>query len=231
MKTLILGCGRQGSILARMLVEQGIQVTVIDKNPEAFGRLENFNGRKILGDGIMESTLLRAGLKECDAFVAVTNSDNVNLMAAQIARGIHQVGRVLCRIYDPRRAAIYSDLGLETVNFSLMGAHLLRSGIVEAGLVKKYQLGDGSALAVEIKISGESTGKKVSEVEIPGEFRISSIIRNLRIIIPESDTRIKDGDHLFGVVKVERLSDLLLRLEAGPIKTSDDQDTGTGGEA
>lgn len=212
MKVLILGCGRQGALLARMLEDEEIKVTIIDNNPEAFTRLENFTGKKILGNGIQEATLSKAGAKDADAFVAVTNNDNVNLMAAQIAKGIYRVPRVICRIYDPRRATIYSDFGLETVNYSQAGAQTLKSSILGAGLVKKYQVGDGSAVAIDMKLSKESAGKKVSELEIPEEFRVAAVIRSLRVIIPEPDLEIKDGDHIFGVVKVQILMDLLKRL-------------------
>jgi trk system potassium uptake protein TrkA len=212
MKALILGCGRQGALLAKILEEEKVQVTVIDNNPEAFNRLENFHGKKILGDGISQNTLHKAGIRNADAFVAVTNSDNVNLMAAQIAKGLYQVSRVVCRIYDPRRASIYSDLGLETVNYSQAGAHILKSSIMVSGLIKKYQLGDGSAVAVEVKLNVDSAGKKVSELEIPGEFRVASVVRGLKVIIPGPDMEVKEEDHVFGVVKIERLTDLMARL-------------------
>lgn len=212
MNVIILGCGRQGALLAEMLQEEGCPVTLIDRNPDSFGNMEGFTGKKVIGDGTLEKTLVKAGIKECEAFVAITGNDGVNLMASQIARGIYQVKRVVCRIYDPARTIIYSDLGLETINFSLTGAQLLKTTITGAGIAKKFQLGDGTAVALEVKIGSESCGKKIKELEIPGEFRIGSIIRNLKVIIPDGETEIQEDDHIFGIVRINRLADLKARL-------------------
>ena len=120
---MILGCGRTGAYLARMLVAEGHQVMVIDRNAEAFRRLApDFAGNLIVGTGIDEDVLRQAGIEEADAFVAVTNSDNTNVMAAQVAKEIFGVPKVVCRIYDPLREEIYHGLGLETICPTLWGA-------------------------------------------------------------------------------------------------------------
>lgn len=116
MKVLILGCGRVGAHLAKRLVQGGHKVTVIDKNRDAFVRLgEDFKGPMVVGTGIDEDVLRHAGIEKADAFVAVTNGDNTNIMAAQVARETFGVSRVVCRIYDPLRAELYQKLGLDTI--------------------------------------------------------------------------------------------------------------------
>jgi trk system potassium uptake protein TrkA len=116
MKTVILGCGRAGAYLARMLASEGHEVTVIDQNRISFGRLgSNFPGNLVVGTGIDEDVLRRAGIEQAEAFVAVTNGDNTNVMAAQVAKNIFGVPRVVCRIYDPLRAELYRSLGLQTI--------------------------------------------------------------------------------------------------------------------
>jgi len=123
MNVVILGCGRVGAYLAGMLVAEGHQVTVIDTNTEAFRRLgADFGGSVVVGTGIDEDVLRRAGIEEAEAFVAVTNGDNTNVMAAQVAREIFGVRRVICRIYDPLREEIYRTLGLETICPTILGA-------------------------------------------------------------------------------------------------------------
>lgn len=127
MRIVILGCGRVGAYLARMLAAEGHQVTVIDRNSAAFARLgSDFAGDLVVGTGIDEDVLRRAGIEQAEAFVAVTNGDNTNVMAAQLARDVFGVPRVICRIYDPLREEIYRGLGLETICPTLWGATRIR---------------------------------------------------------------------------------------------------------
>ncbi|HXG42651.1 MAG TPA: TrkA family potassium uptake protein [Dehalococcoidia bacterium] len=115
MKVVIMGCGRVGSELAVRLEAEGHQVAVLDINPDAFRRLPpDFKGRRVVGNGIDQDVLRRIGLAEADVFIAVTQGDNRNVMAAQIAKHIFHVPKVICRIYDPIREEIYRELGLET---------------------------------------------------------------------------------------------------------------------
>jgi trk system potassium uptake protein TrkA len=115
MKVIIMGCGRVGAELAAQLDQEGHQVTVLDINPDAFRRLPpDFKGRRVVGNGIDQDVLRRIGVAEADVFIAVTQGDNRNVMAAQIAKHIFNVPRAICRIYDPVREEIYRDLGLET---------------------------------------------------------------------------------------------------------------------
>lgn len=116
MKIVIMGCGRVGARVAVLLDHAGHRVSVIDVESRAFRRLPNdFRGDTIIGTGIDEDILRTAGIEEADAFVAVTNGDNRNIMAAQVARHVFDVPEVVCRIYDPVREDTYRRLGLTTV--------------------------------------------------------------------------------------------------------------------
>ncbi len=116
MNVVIMGCGRVGSYLATRLDREGHQVTVIDLTANAFRRLpEEFRGQTVVGTGIDEQVLRMAGIAEADAFVAVTEGDNRNIMAAQVAREIFGVRDVIARIYDPVREEVYRGLGLGTI--------------------------------------------------------------------------------------------------------------------
>jgi trk system potassium uptake protein TrkA len=127
MKIIILGCGRVGIYLAQTLDQAGHQVTVIDRNRDAFARLgADYGGQMILGTGIDEDVLKKAGIEKADAFVAVTNGDNTNAMAAQIAKHVFRVPHVVARMYDPVREETYKLLGLETVCSTVMGAESIR---------------------------------------------------------------------------------------------------------
>lgn len=116
MKAVIMGCGRVGARVASLLDHTGNDVTVIDVDSRAFRRLPaTFDGDTIIGTGIDEDVLRRAGIEDADAFIAVSNGDNRNIMAAQVARLIFEVPEVVCRIYDPVREDTYRRLGLTTV--------------------------------------------------------------------------------------------------------------------
>ena len=116
MKAVIMGCGRVGARVASLLDNTGNDVTVIDTDSRSFRRLPaSFGGETIIGTGIDEDVQRRAGIEEADAFIAVTNGDNRNIMASQVARLVFQVPEVVCRIYDPVREDTYRRLGLTTV--------------------------------------------------------------------------------------------------------------------
>ena len=117
MRFLIMGCGRVGSGLARSLTDEGHDVTIMDVRQEAFQRLPTrFRGSAIIGDGLDSAALQRAGVENVDVFVSVTQGDNRNLMAAQVAKSIFSVPRVIARVYDDSRAEIFQELGLETLS-------------------------------------------------------------------------------------------------------------------
>jgi trk system potassium uptake protein len=130
-KIVILGCGRVGALLATMMDREGHTVAVIDQSSAAFQRLPaEFNGDVVIGNGVDEDVLVRAGIKEADAFAAVTEGDNRNIMASQIARDLFKVKKVVCRIYDPIREETYRELGLETICPTQVGARMLFDAVI-----------------------------------------------------------------------------------------------------
>jgi trk system potassium uptake protein TrkA len=132
MRIVILGCGRVGAALAQLMIGEGHTITVIDQNSDAFARLgQDFpQEQTVLGDGTDEDVLVRAGLEQADAFVAVTNGDNRNILAAQIAQRTFGVPKVMCRIYDPIRQETYNAMGLESICPTIVGAKLFRDALV-----------------------------------------------------------------------------------------------------
>ncbi len=127
MKLVIMGCGRVGARLAGLLDDDGHSVTVLDIDSYSFRRLPaDFGGTALVGNGIDSEALKKAGIEEADVFVAVTQGDNRNVMAAQIAKHIFNVPRVLCRIYDPLRHELYQTLGLESISPTTVFAQLLK---------------------------------------------------------------------------------------------------------
>ncbi|MBI4507596.1 MAG: TrkA family potassium uptake protein [Chloroflexi bacterium] len=134
MQIVILGCGRVGSTLARMLDAEGHDVTIVDQNADQFKRLgPGFRGTALIGNGIDEDTLRRAGIEQADAFAATTNGDNTNIMTAQMAKHLFHVPTVIARLYDPIREETYRVLGLETFCPTTLGASVLKEKLNKAG--------------------------------------------------------------------------------------------------
>ncbi len=134
MRIIIMGCGRVGARLASLLDEDGHDVTVLDIDTYSFRRLpSSFGGTALFGNGIDEEALKKGGIEEADVFVAMTQGDNRNVMACQIAKHVYNVPRVVCRIYDPLREEMYSALGLETLSPTKVFAQLFREKIEDSG--------------------------------------------------------------------------------------------------
>lgn len=127
MKVVIMGCGRVGARLAGLLDAEGHQVTILDTDSYSFRRLPpDFGGTALRGNGIDEESLKKAGIEEADAFVAVTQGDNRNVMASQIAKHIFNVPKVICRIYDPIRRELYNTLSIEAFSPTTIFAQMLK---------------------------------------------------------------------------------------------------------
>ena len=126
MRIVILGCGRVGARLAAALDAEKHHVSVIDRKQEAFERLPtDFHGHVVLGTGIDQDVLRSAGIERADAFLALSNKDNTNIMASQVAREVFHVGKVITRIYDPSRQDTYRTLGLDTICPTRVGVNAI----------------------------------------------------------------------------------------------------------
>ena len=127
MKVMIMGCGRVGAKLATMLDAEGHEVTVLDNDSYSFRRLPpEFKGTALVGNGIDQEVLRRSDIEKMDVFFALTQGDNRNVMACQIAKHIFDVPRVICRIYDPLRQEMYTTLGLEAISPTTVFADILK---------------------------------------------------------------------------------------------------------
>ncbi|MEO5918824.1 MAG: TrkA family potassium uptake protein [Candidatus Limnocylindrales bacterium] len=123
MKIVIIGSGRVGAVLAEAYDSAGHDVIILDVSARAFDRLPaEFHGTAIRGDGTDEDSLLRAGVADADAFLALTEGDNRNVMACQVATEKFGITNVIAKINDPVRAAAYADLGLAVLCRTTMQA-------------------------------------------------------------------------------------------------------------
>lgn len=205
MYIIILGCGRVGSELAKLLSSEGHNVVIIDRSRDSFDRLGGtFNGITLEGNGFDLALLKQAGVEKADAFCAVTNGDNTNLVSAQVAKRIFKVPKVIARVYDPQRAHIYAALGLDIISGTILFAAMIRDKIIESRfssyLIESKELG-----VIEIEVKNSLVGKTIQDINIPGEFLVVAIRRLVGVILPESSTVLKAKDILMAVVKVTSL--------------------------
>ncbi len=213
MKVIIMGCGRVGEQVARLMSAEGHDVAVIDYVAEALARLgPDFKGRRIKGVGFDRQALIEAGIETADAFAATSSSDNANIVAARVARNVFRVPRVVARLFDPRRAEIYQRLGLVTISSTTWGAHRIHELLTASGIDCVMSFGAGEVKLIQIEVTPQLDRRMAKHITIPGEVSVVAIIRNGQAIFPTLGTEFKQGDTLYLSVQaaaMERLESLL----------------------
>ena len=195
MKIIIIGCGRVGSGLAKMLSNRSHQVTVIDSDPVAFERLgKAFKGKTVVGIGFDRQAMLDAGIEKADAFAAVTASDEANAVAARIAKNVFKVPRVAARIYDPRMADIYRRLGMQTISPVALGISRMAELLSFTNLAISESVGSGEVNMVDIEIPPMLVGHKVEELMIPREVQVIALSRGGKTFLPLSVAVFEERD-------------------------------------
>jgi trk system potassium uptake protein TrkA len=185
MRIIIMGCGRVGSALAVQLTAEGHDARVIDRNPKSRRLLPaNFSGQFHVGNGYNRAVLSAAGIEQADAFIAVTSGDNSNIVAARTARETYRVPIVIARIYDPRRADIYRELGIPTVASVRWTVHQIHQMLLHRHLTPALTFGDGETLLVRSQLPAYLTGRQLSEFEVDGEIRVVELTRGGRSLLP-----------------------------------------------
>jgi trk system potassium uptake protein TrkA len=197
MKIIIVGCGRIGADLAQTLERNQHAVTVIDKDPEAFVRLgPTYGGQTITGVGFDRDVLLAAEIEHTDGLAAVTNSDEANVVTAQVAHHIFHVPRVVARLYDPRQAEIYNRLGLYTVAPNQWGVQQIAEMLAYSQMDVITSLGSKADI-VEIDIPTLLIGRTVNDLTIPGDVTVIAINRHNSTMLPTLGTVFQSGDKVF----------------------------------
>ena len=215
MYVIIVGCGRVGSELAKLLSNEGHNVVIIDKNAASLQRLgDTFNGFTLVGNGFDLDLLKQAGVEKADAFCAVTNGDNTNLVSAQTAKKIFKVPKVIARVYDPQRANIYAALGLDIINGTMLFASMLRDKIIESSF-SSYLIESKDLGTIEIEVTSDLAGKTIKEINIPGEFLVVAIIRAQEAMLAAPEESLEEKDVLMAAVKVASLKTIKKKFGLG----------------
>ncbi len=214
MHVVIVGCGRVGSELATNLERLGHSIAIIDKSHEAFERLkQDFKGQREVGFAFDRDVLLKVGIKEADAFAAVTSGDNSNILSARVAKEHFRVGHVVARIYDPRRAQIYQRLGIQTVATVRWTTDQMLRFILPEDVPVEYTVDNGEVVITALQTPAELVGKHAFEIDLEGRRRVVAVSRFGVPRVPDKDLTIQDGDILHVSVARSEAADLKEELK------------------
>jgi trk system potassium uptake protein TrkA len=220
MRVIIMGCGRVGSELSNALVAEKHDVAIVDKNPEAFHAYPPGEGaRQIVGLGFDRDILEDAGIKDADAFVAVSSGDNSNIVSARVALEYYHVPRVIARIYDSRRAEIYERLNIPTVATTRWGVKQIQLMLFHEREEIREALGGGDLLRLRVPVPGHLAGKPVSAFEVDGKVLVAGVSRGGGGFLPTSSSTLQEGDYLILMITkegIDLVDELLEHPEGHP---------------
>ena len=214
---IVVGCGRVGRELAMALDRDGHTVSVIDKDRNAFHELpDGFSGKSILGFGFDRGHLEEAGIGEAQAVAAVTNGDNSNILTARIARMTYEVPHVVARIYDPRRAVIYRQLGIATVAAVAWTTDQVLRRLFPEKSVAEWTDASGTVSLIERALPDAWAGRKLTEMEEAARFRLVALSRGGQARLSGPELIGQEGDVLHLLVRHDAREEMEVRLSAGP---------------
>lgn len=224
MKIVILGAGQVGSTVAENLVSEDNDITVIDRNPALLKALQDrLDLRTVLGNAAHPSVLVSAGIEDADMVIAVTQSDETNLVACKLAAQLFNVPTRIARIRETEyqlNEKVFSSEGF-AVDFSICPEQLLTEYIVqlvhfpEALQVLEFAKGKVSLVAVRAFEGGPLVGHQVADMKkhLPNlEARIAAIFRGDRPIAPDGDTIVEAGDEVFCLAATEDIRQVMREL-------------------
>src|SRR5881409_3399968 len=190
-----MGCGRVGILLTQELVKAGHEVSVIDKDPHAFDLLPpGFEAKTYVGLGFDREILEEAGIKEAEAFVAVSSGDNSNILSARVAREHYHVPKVIARIYDPMRAEIYERLNIPTVATTTWGVKQILLMLSHPREEIKESLAGGDLFRMRLEVTPHLVGKPVRSLNVEGKILVAGVDRGGHGFIPVASSAFQEGD-------------------------------------
>lgn len=214
---VIVGCGRVGSGLARAVDAAGHSVAVIDRQERAFRRLpESGAVSRVVGVGFDRDRLVAAGIERAGAVAAVTNGDNSNIVVARVARETYGIQRVVARIYDPRRAAVYERLGIATIATVQWATERVLRRILPDQHGVEWIDPSAKVCLVERPAPPAWAGHRLAEVEAAGPGRVVAVSRLGVSQVPGPDLVVQEGDVLYVAVAGDRIDELDAGLAAVP---------------
>lgn len=220
MFVLIAGAGRTGTQLARLLLEQGYRVRVLEYRPEILTRLHRELPTEVIyeGNATEPDVLERAGISQADVLAACTASDPDNLVVCYLARHRYQVPRTIARINNPRNAWLFDQTF--HVDVSLNHSDLMARLIVEQMsmgdmmTLLKLNRGDYSLVEEKIPVGARAVGKALKDLALPDNIVIAAIIRDGKILVPRGGSAFEIGDEVLAVADQDGAEQLHLLFQS-----------------
>ncbi|WP_187119019.1 potassium channel family protein [Bacillus marasmi] len=213
MRAIIVGCSHMGAGLAMNLQAKGHEVTIIDREKDAFKKLPKvFHGQTIVGFGIDKKTLEAVQIHLADAVITCTDNDETNALLARIAKNEYRVPQVIARIYDPRKADIYQSFGIQTISSIAWGIQRVTELLSYNQFDSVWIPDNGKVEMIRIESPALLIGHPVRELTSAGEIKVVTITRNNKAFIPVSGTTIKAYDVLYLVVATSAIQKLKAML-------------------
>lgn len=195
MHVVVVGCGRVGAGLAASVESQGHTVAVVDRRATAFRRLsEDFSGITVVGVGFDRDRLRAAGVEQAGAVAAVTNGDNSNILVARVARETFGIERVVARIYDPRRAAIYERLGIPTIATVQWTTERVLQRILPERPSVDWIDPSARVVLLERSVPPAWAGTPALGLDVDGATRVVAVTRLGEAQVPHAALLLQDGD-------------------------------------
>ncbi len=202
MRIVIAGCGRVGTDLALTLSEEGHDVSVIDDRPGIFRRLgSRFNGTTHDGLAYDVRLLKEAGIEFADVFVSVTDTDNANMMSAQVAKQVFGVPTVIARLDDPSREDAYRALKVPFVAGAKLASKVIHEMIIDDEFGYHVTFSHGDIEIVEVVLGPKADGLTIERLEVEDGFRVAAVVRNRKTIIPRDDFSLEEHDLVVGALR------------------------------
>ncbi len=209
MHVLIVGCGRTGSALATRFDSEGDSVAVVDHDGQSRRRLPGaFRGSFVEGDALYRPVLEAAGIERAEALLAVSSSDSANIVVTRVARDVFHVPHVVGRIDDPGRVRFGSDLGLTMIASVRTTVDRVHRMLRHPSLEPERTFGNGESLLVRSPVPAYLAGRRVAELDVPGEIQVVELTRGGHSTIPAGTAALEPGDVVSFVVAAGSLGRL-----------------------
>ena len=214
MYVVIVGGGKTGSQLAQSLINEGYDVKIVESRPEILERIKKElpEGMIIAGDGSSPAVLEAAGIKQANVLAAVTGEDETNLVVTTLGKFEYNIPRVIGKINNPKNAWLFTkDMGVDAaLNQATILARLIAEEMSMGDMMTLLKLRKGEFSIVEEKIHSASqvVGKHISELQMPVDCVIATILRQGKMVIPHGETILEPEDEILAIVHASQVSQL-----------------------
>lgn len=203
MQIIVAGCGKVGSQFARIMSEEGHEISVVDSSSENFKLLgPSFHGVTVLGVPIDEDVLKEAGIESADGFAAVTPDDNINMMACQIAKEIFHVPRIFARIQDPVKEQVFYQFGVHTVCPTDMTVQEFRALMMGECSSKTCYLDNTGIEFIYERVGDKDVGKLMRDISVPKNAHLLGVMKDGRLNFYQPAAKLEFDDELVIISKI-----------------------------